>query len=374
MKKIFVRRFSFVVAVIFVAAFFAFVQTNHFAKAQSSGSSLSGYAWSDNIGWISFSGTSPAYGVTEDGSGNLSGYAWSDSIGWIKFGGLSGFPSGSGTTNANAYIDSNNVLHGCARACAGTIKSGDSVTNPTQIGDCSTMTSRQDGWDGWISLDGSNYGVNFASGNGQYSQSAYTWGSDVIGWITFNPFNLASSTGSHSCDPTQEVCPGSGGGQPALSCSGTLNSSNQIVWTATVSAGSPQYLFTWSPGTGVSGSSATNQTTGTSTYTTGVLASSSPANSYSISVTATANGQTVTGASCPSENGPLSSNNQSGSMCTGVPANTTLCSGSATGNTSSSLVSSCTASGGTPLCQYTCNANSHLVGGQCVGNGTLQEQ
>ena len=46
-----------------------------------------GYAWSPNIGWIDFrdmSGQSE-YGVCEQPNGDLRGYAWNDVIGWISF-------------------------------------------------------------------------------------------------------------------------------------------------------------------------------------------------------------------------------------------------------------------------------------------------
>jgi len=47
-------------------------------------STLSGYAWSENAGWIKFN---PAQGgVTQDGNGNLSGSAWGERLGWIDFG------------------------------------------------------------------------------------------------------------------------------------------------------------------------------------------------------------------------------------------------------------------------------------------------
>jgi len=58
---------------------------------------LSGYAWNDTIGWISFSCTNhnPTcshrgtgvgdYGVYIDGAGDFHGYAWNDVIGWISF-------------------------------------------------------------------------------------------------------------------------------------------------------------------------------------------------------------------------------------------------------------------------------------------------
>lgn len=44
---------------------------------------LSGYAWSDEYGWISFSGAN--YGVTIDSEGTFSGYAWNTALGWISF-------------------------------------------------------------------------------------------------------------------------------------------------------------------------------------------------------------------------------------------------------------------------------------------------
>lgn len=57
---------------------------------------LSGWAWADSVGWISFNCTNVAdectksnYGVTMADDGALSGYAWSPNIGWINFNDLS---------------------------------------------------------------------------------------------------------------------------------------------------------------------------------------------------------------------------------------------------------------------------------------------
>lgn len=53
---------------------------------------LSGWAWSDSIGWISFDchDLDPtcagfSYQVNIDSSGNFFGWAWNDSVGWISF-------------------------------------------------------------------------------------------------------------------------------------------------------------------------------------------------------------------------------------------------------------------------------------------------
>ena len=153
---------------------FALLLIPHFVSAAAG--DLGGYAWSPNIGWISFSCTNGAntcgttnYGVhktsggllTGDEANSVPGYAWSSSIGWIQFGGLSGFPSGSGTNAVNAQIDGSGNLIGWARAL-----------------------SYGGGWDGWISLSGTspNYGVTFLSN----AFSGYAWGSDVVGWINFD--------------------------------------------------------------------------------------------------------------------------------------------------------------------------------------------
>jgi hypothetical protein len=72
---------------------------------------LTGYA-SSSIGDISFDCGSTRngdicaqsnYKVTNDGAGNLSGWAWSDAYGWISFD--CNNHSGCGTTNYRAYID-----------------------------------------------------------------------------------------------------------------------------------------------------------------------------------------------------------------------------------------------------------------------------
>ena len=99
------------------------------------------------------------YGVNKNSDGTLTGYAWSSNIGWIKFGGLSGFPTGDGTQAQNANINGNN-LKGWAKA----------------------LSADDNGWDGWISLSGSGYGISFSSATGYFS--GYAWGGDVVGWIS----------------------------------------------------------------------------------------------------------------------------------------------------------------------------------------------
>jgi hypothetical protein len=73
-------------------------------------SGITGYAYGENIGWISLSCLNTGncgtvnYGVQNDGLGNLSGYAWGENVGWINFA-----PIGGGVS-----IDTTGVFHGRA--------------------------------------------------------------------------------------------------------------------------------------------------------------------------------------------------------------------------------------------------------------------
>lgn len=186
-----------------------------------------GFAWSENIGWISFNnrncdmdnnGLSDAasppcptvgsymqgYGVNVDIDpisptySQLSGYAWSSNIGWIKFDPLPDFATGlypncpaatcpGGSPNYPAEYDPiTKKISGWARVCAGTIN-----------GDCNSAT-RTDGWDGWILMGPIDKGTG---DNGAWIDNflipnefkGWAWGSDVTGWISFNHLNCDSA-------------------------------------------------------------------------------------------------------------------------------------------------------------------------------------
>jgi hypothetical protein len=149
--------------------------------ASTSSTPITGYAWSDNIGWISFNcsntgtcGTSN-YSLSIAADGTISGYAWSDNIGWVS---------------ANAAD-----VAGCPSApCTPVI----SITTGAVTGWFRALANGG-GWDGWISLSGAGYGPTLAS-NGAFS--GYAWGSDVVGWTSF-----AYATSSYKpCVPNSNVC------------------------------------------------------------------------------------------------------------------------------------------------------------------------
>lgn len=137
------------------------------------GGNVTGYAWSDNDGWISFgcgndsSCNTVEYGVDIDATtGLFSGYAWSDNSGWISFNtsDLAGCPSGT-----------------CeARVTGGFI--GEFPKAVTGWAKVLSLVSESGG--GFISLSGAapDYGVQLAS-DGKFS--GYAWASDGIGWISF---------------------------------------------------------------------------------------------------------------------------------------------------------------------------------------------
>lgn len=79
----------------------------HNWKVSNDGSgTLSGWAWNDNIGWISFNCSNVVsacdtsnYSVTVDGDGYFNGWAWNDAVGWISFN------KANCDADANGYTD-----------------------------------------------------------------------------------------------------------------------------------------------------------------------------------------------------------------------------------------------------------------------------
>ena len=154
---------------------------------------LRGWAWSSTIGWISMSCANQGscatsdYGVSVDASGDLSGYGWSENVGWVSFEPTIGAPpSAAGNVNGRARLNtSTGALEGWARVCAATIN-----------GDCSNpaTSTNAGGWDGWISLQGSNVNSTYLidlSGNtmpapGAWASSGdFSWGSWIVGWLSW---------------------------------------------------------------------------------------------------------------------------------------------------------------------------------------------
>ncbi len=167
---------------------------------------LTGWAWSSNIGWISFSdsvgGTAWAeqYGVkiNENNNNSLNGYAWSSKIGWIDFGPTSG-PDGYPGTPANGarlVTATNGVINveGWAQACSVFIRGCNGGLRGT---------ADRGAWDGWIKM--SDFSpttgwihrvkvvTNITNGVSSRSLDGYAWGSNNVGWINFAGVGLTGS-------------------------------------------------------------------------------------------------------------------------------------------------------------------------------------
>jgi len=178
---------------------FLFIFTLFVPKASATTTdNVWGWAWSENIGWISFNnctdpeGTTPGcsgvgYGVqiSKDSAtqGCLSGYAWSEHIGWISFNETT-LPVGltdQTSKNCLAQIEKEGTtlkIKGWAKAVAG-------------------GSAEAGGWDGWIKLNGPDaspepYLNKIDSKTNEFR--GYAWGSDVVGWVSYNSQDGGGST------------------------------------------------------------------------------------------------------------------------------------------------------------------------------------
>jgi len=209
------------------------------AHATDQTGDLSGWAWSSNIGWISFNSTDPgagggSYKVTLDkdqadpSKDVLNGWAWSPHIGWIAFG-----------------EDSNDqgIQQGWCPTPAGDPTSGlgcDAIVDPVS----GTVT----GWghvvvdNSWIQLSGTGHsspgggGVKFDPSGGTFS--GYAWEPTETGWVNFSGVGLKTavvSTLSAGCNWAGKT---GSGGIPIIE-------NNKLIYQGTASGGSGHYNYAW---------------------------------------------------------------------------------------------------------------------------------
>ncbi|HET8581401.1 MAG TPA: hypothetical protein VFL98_02955 [Candidatus Paceibacterota bacterium] len=181
---------------ILIAAATAFISATPRHASATGDPALSGYLWSDTIGWISLSCTNTGtcgthnYGMSMASSGALSGYGWSDSIGWV-----SANPSDTSVCGSQATVSTSGSVTGWLRAISG-------------------GTSQSGGWNGCISLSGSGYGVTFNTANGAFG--GYGWGDTNVGWVDFSKASAVAS-----CTP-QNICIGNSTYNQNAYCQQTL--------------------------------------------------------------------------------------------------------------------------------------------------------
>lgn len=157
---------------------------------------LRGFAWSPNIGWLSFNCLNTNYcdtvdyGVNARGNGtvqSLSGWAWSaggtdangdyqEGLGWVNF-------DNATLNSATGELDGYALVHS-------------TTISPYQSGE-----SEDDGWDGVIDLAGTNGSINWdvkwdtvdntADGyswdDSRYNLfDGFAWGGLSVGWVSFS--------------------------------------------------------------------------------------------------------------------------------------------------------------------------------------------
>lgn len=196
------------------------------AQTPNSGT-LTGWAWSANIGWIKFDSS---YGSRIEETGDFAGYAWSPTIGWID---LSPNTTPPSAPNYGLRVVGTNVL-GWARACnyfasscAGAPKAD------IYLG----------GWDGWIKFGGGQMGSwnGVTIGLNEHDVPAlfgFAWGSEVLGWVKFDGvWNGPNCTG---------VCLS---GELSANCSVepvAIAPGETATFSASVSGGVAPYSYAWS--------------------------------------------------------------------------------------------------------------------------------
>jgi hypothetical protein len=200
LQKIFFEQTKLIAALVVGAVFiggavYSFKSPHIVHTAQASSIALTGNAWSDNIGWISFSGTasdSSPYSVGVNSDNTLSGYAWSDNIGWINFG-----PNSCGAQ---------------ATMTAGTL-----------TGFAKAISADNNGWDGCISLSGSSPAYGPALSGSDFD--GFAWGSDTVGWISFN----CLTGGSPTAPSPQKIYITSGSSWPVPSDWNNANNTIEVI-------------------------------------------------------------------------------------------------------------------------------------------------
>jgi len=195
------------------------------------GDNLSNYAWSENVGWISFNCTNQDtcatvdYGVNIDpASGEFSGEAWSENVGWISFNRTeTGAPPAAPYQEAELdYIAKIDLASGEVTGWARALSFGG-------------------GWDGWIKLKGDSYGVTADAGTGAFS--GWAWSDMVIGWISMSGSNygVVVDPGVFNDPPDRPTKVGSG--ETWNNCSIQGKSVPVFAWNYSDPDGDPQASY-----------------------------------------------------------------------------------------------------------------------------------
>lgn len=236
---------SLIITIVLISGAVLFTNHTKGVDAATTVFDLTGSAWSDAGGWVNFNcandtvngcGTSN-YKVTTDSTGRLRGYAWSYNLGWLSF--------------------EDNDIKNCPTApCSPTIdvNGAGTIKKISGYGRFLTGIGRTDGFDGWVELSGVNHespggsGVKLTQSNGvpanstQGNISGWAFG-DVLGWLQFN-----TSVAGTQCPPGSSFNFQTGVCVPDSNpCSGTYPV-NAVLSTAQENGAVWAYIGTTPPG------------------------------------------------------------------------------------------------------------------------------
>lgn len=213
----------------FLAGILFFENDSKIPEAKAAAAqNIRGFAWSENIGWISFNclndyngdgieeshctdtGYATDYGVNVNIDNTLSGYAWSENIGWISFNRMTcqgGANQGEGCSSNSdcASNDCRDTAPGATGVPPGLPYNTGGETYTAKLDGSNNLTgwarvlANGGGWDGWIKFNNAApvYGVNL---NG-VDFEGFAWSDMVVGWLSFN---------SKDCDPNGDGNPSDG--------------------------------------------------------------------------------------------------------------------------------------------------------------------
>jgi len=200
-------------------------------KAHASIQDLHGWAWSSNIGWISFNSADTGagggpYKVTVDTSnGAMNGFAWSPNIGWVAFG--DDADPAIQAQQCPQPADDPTLPYGC-----------DAVVDLSigQVTGWGHVVGKGIGDDTWIQLSGTNHlsgsngGVAYSPSNGKFR--GYAWEPTETGWVDFSGVS----------------CPGCVNAPMTATCTGVAQTGGTDLYTATAVGGSGTYSYSWNNG------------------------------------------------------------------------------------------------------------------------------
>jgi len=231
----------FVIAVFIIGDLIYLNSKNNNITLAGSGENVTGFAWSENIGWISFNSsdcdtdnngyidtdamvpgcggdntTTPTYNygvnVAYQTSGNFSGYAWSSNVGWISF------QEGSAPPDNYAFSSNCDVPTSCDDATDNCTACYNSTTG--YVYGWAKILSLGD--DGWIKMRDDN----ITAWNGKGVNVSFTT-NDFSGWAwNSNGICVGGSNDLSDCS-SDTNCPGgaceykTGIGWISFNCSNT---------------------------------------------------------------------------------------------------------------------------------------------------------